>query len=153
MEAVNHSFGANIREALFHLDPRGSFTNHGSYGTVPRPVKQVHSDLLDRVETHPDSWFRRQVRPFYLAGCEAAAAFIGASKDEVVLVDNATTAVNTVLRSVVRGPSDGVLVTSLSYTSCSIAAQAVCEATGAKLHVLKINIPIQGKQQIIDLYR
>ena len=146
------SFGQEIRNIHFQLDKKASFTNHGSFGTVPSPVKDVHIELLERVEKHPDSWFRRDMKPLYFHGCDAAARFIGASKEEVVLVDNATTAVNTVLQSIGLGPKDGVLVTSFSYAACSIAARAVCERSGAKLHVMEINLPIEGKEQIIKLY-
>ena len=147
------SFGEDIRTSLFSLDDTASFTNHGSFGTVPNAVKDVHKSLLDRVDRHPDSWFRWDMKQLYFSACEAAAKFIGASSKEVVLVDNATTAVNTVLRSVGLGPEDGVLVTSFSYAACSIAARAVCEETGAKLHIMQINLPIEGKEHIVKLYR
>ena len=34
------------------------FCNHGSYGTIPRPVLRYYISLLHRVEQHPDLWFR-----------------------------------------------------------------------------------------------
>ena len=147
------SFGAEIRDALFSLDSEVAFTNHGSVGTVPRPVLDAQVALLRLVEKQPDSWYRCEFESRYFAACDAAAEFIGASSREVVLVDNATTAVNTVLRSIVRGPKDGVLVTSFSYKACSIAARAVCEATGATLHEMEINLPIVDQDSIVQLYR
>ena len=147
------SFGAEIREALFSLDKQAAFTNHGSYGTVPRPVFEAHVTLLRRVETHPDSWFRRDIRPLYVSAYEAAANFIGASKDEVVLVENATTAVNTVLRTLNLGPADGVLTTTFAYNACRIAVEAACKDTGAKLHLMELKLPITSKESIVKMYR
>ena len=147
------SFGAEIRSSLFLLDEEAAFTNHGSFGTVPRPVYNARAALLRRVEKHPDSWFRRDLRPRYFDACEAAAEFIGASKQEVVFVENATTGVNTVLRSIGLGPKDGVLLTTLTYDACAIAARAVSEASGAKLHELKIDLPIASQESIVQLYR
>lgn len=147
------SFGEGIRSSLFLLDEEASFTNHGSFGTVPRPVFDAQVALLRQAERHPDSWFRRQFRPLYFAACEAVANFIGASKEEVALVENATTAVNTVLRSIGLGPKDGVLVTSFSYAACSIAARAASEASGATLHQMDIKLPIVSEDSIVQMYR
>ena len=147
------SFGDDIRASLFLLDEKASFTNHGSYGTVPRPLVDVQSALLRRVEKHPDSWYRRDMKSHYYSACNAAAEFIGASKEEVVLVDNVTTAVNTVFRSIPLGYERGMLVTSFSYDTCAIAARAVCEYTGAKLHVLEIKLPIVSPESIVKMYR
>lgn len=147
------SFGAEIRSALFLLDEKASFTNHGSFGTVPRPLLDAQAALLRRVEKHADHWFRRDLPPLYFSACNAMAAFIGASNEEVVLVDNATTAVNTVLRSLALRRELGVLVTSFSYNACAIAARAVCEYTGAKLHVLEIKLPIVSQESIVQMYR
>lgn len=152
-------FGKEIRNDVFRPLGENSvsktywFTNHSSYGTVPRPVRDVH-DLLQRVmDEHPDSWFRRRFVTLYFSACNAAAEFIGAANEEVVLVDNATTAVNTVLRSLKLGGGDGIMLNSMSYLSCSIAARAICESSGAKLHVMDIRLPITSKESIIEMYR
>ena len=147
------SFGAEIRSSLFLLDEEVAFTNHGSFGTIPRPVYDARAELLRCMERHPDAWFRRDLRPLYFAACEAVAEFIGASKQEVVFVDNATTGVNTVLRSIGLGPKDGVLLTSLSYHSCSIAVRAACEASGARLCEMEIKLPIASQKKIVQMYR
>ena len=146
-------FGARIRSSLFSLDEKAAFTNHGSFGTAPRPVLDAHVTLLRRVETHPGSWYRREKEPLYFSACDAAAKFVGASRGEVVLVDNATAAVNTVLRSLKLEPGQGLMVTTFSYLACSIAARAVCEATGATLHVMQIHLPIASKESIVQMYR
>ena len=156
------SFGERIRGNLFGRLGGGAgglggqqswFTNHGSFGAVPRLVWDAHVHLLNRVEEHPDSWFRRDLGPLYLSACDAAAEFVGASGEEVVLVDNATTAVNTILRSLRLSEGDGVMVTSFSYAGCSIAARAACEASGAKLHVMQISLPITSGDSIVQMYR
>ena len=152
------AFGEQIRRNLFgNLGYNATnaeywFTNHGSFGAVPKPVMDAHCLLLTRVEEHPDSWYRRDVKPLYFAACDAAAKFVGASNEEVVLVDNATTAVNTVLRSLRLEKKDGVMVTSFSYAACSIAARAECQSTGAQLHVMQIHLPIT-RESIVQMYR
>ena len=147
------AFGQDIRDAIFFLDKDVAFTNHGAFGTVPKPILDAHIAVLKEVECNPDRWFRLTLPPQYLKSCEAVANFVHAAPQEVVLVENATSAVNTVLRSLKLGAGDGILVTSLTYASCHNAAKVVCKDTGAKLHILEITFPITDKESVIKLYR
>ena len=147
------SFGKEIRDSWFFLDKDVAFTNHGSFGTLPRPIREAHAAMLDEVERNPDRWFRWTFPPLYLRACRAVADFVGAPAGEVVLVDNATSAVNTVMRSLKLGPRDGVMITSLTYTVCREAAAAVCRETGAELYVMEIKLPIASRESIIKIYQ
>ena len=154
MEAVHlPAFGQDIRDAMFFLDKDVAFTNHGSFGTVPKPVQEAQSAKQREVEWNPDLWYRWNLKPEYLRACEAVAKFVQAAPHEVVLVENATSAVNIVFRSLKLCAEDGLLVTSLTYRACHNAAKAVCSGTGAKLHILEIKLPIVDKESIIQLYR
>ena len=147
------SFGKEIRDTWFFLDKEVAFTNHGSFGTLPRPVREAHAAMLDEVERNPDSWFRWKFTPLYLQACRAVANFVGAPSGEVVLVDNATSAVNTVMRSLKLGPGDGVMITSLTYGACRNTAATVCEQTGAELHVMEIKLPVVSRESITTMYQ
>ena len=147
------AFGQDIRESIFFLDKDVAFTNHGSFGTVPKPILDAHNAMLKEVECNPDLWFRLNLTPEYIKSCEAVANFVHAAPQEVVLVENATSAVCTVLRSLKLGAGDGILVTSLTYPVCHNAAKVVCRDTGAKLHILQIAFPITDKESVIKLYR
>ena len=147
------AFGSEIREQLFSLDGEAAFTNHGSYGTVPRPVFDAQVDMLRTAEAHPDSWFRRSRKSLYLIACESVAEFIGAPKEEVVLLENATTAVNVVLRSLKLDRKDGVLATTLAYNACRIAVEMACKESGATCHLMNIRLPITKRESIVKMYR
>ena len=93
-------FGTAARSSLFSLRPNTTFLNHGSYGAVPLLVQQYQQQLNQRVESHPDLWFRFHSYQLVRAAAERFAEFIGAtSGEEVVFVTNATSAVNAVLSS------------------------------------------------------
>ena len=147
------AFGQDIRDAMFFLDKDVAFTNHGAFGTVPKPIVDAHIALLQEVECNPDLWFGSTLPPKYLKACEAVANFVHASPQEVAMVENATSAVSIVLRSLKLGADDGILVTSLTYPACHNAAEAVCRDTGAKLHTLEITFPVADKESVIQLYR
>lgn len=146
------SFGREIRESLFCLDREAAFTNHGSFGTVPRPVLDAHMDLLRKVESQPDAWFRRTLKPLYFQACEAAAKFIGASREEVVLVENATTAVNIIVRGLKLSPADGILATTFTYDACKNAVKVACKDAGAESHFMEIKVPIVSPESIVQQY-
>src|SRR5436853_6772216 len=92
------------------LDQAMTYLNHGIVGATPRRVLEVQRELRDQIERNPASFLLRELcGP--LAGCglpseprlrQAArevAAFFGARGEDLVFTDNATTAVNAVLRS------------------------------------------------------
>ncbi|EFX00398.1 aminotransferase family protein [Grosmannia clavigera kw1407] len=124
-------FGKPAR-ALFEYDAAYRPLNHGSYGTVPRAVREARERYQRRHEARVDP-FRRFEEPALLAGARAAVApLLGADVhvDEVVLVANATTGVNAVVGSLAArwsaAAGDTVLCLSLIYDACrkTLVAQA-----------------------------
>jgi len=123
-------FGKPLR-SLFLLEDGPAFTNHGSYGTVPREVMEERVRLLHEAEAHPDRWFRQTVRPLYDAAVADVAKFVGADPNNLVFVQNATTAVNTVVKNLSLGPEDIILTNSHSYNACSNAIESAIKRCNA----------------------
>lgn len=48
---------------------------------------------MDEREGHPDHWFRRTAKGYWLDARKAAAEFVGADAEDVVFVSNATTGI------------------------------------------------------------
>ena len=99
------------------LDPTVDFLNHGSYGACPRPVLEVQQAWRERLETEPVRFLSHEL-PGHLAVARAALAeFIGADEAGLAFVTNATTGVNTVLRSLRFKPGDELLTTDHEYNA------------------------------------
>ena len=145
-------YGKSCREKHFLLNEDGVYLNHGSFGTVPRTVFSSYTQLLAQVESHPDKWFIHDLKSMLLRSRERLAELINCSVEEVVLVENATTGVNTVLRSLELRKGEGLLVSSLTYPGVDNAAVAVCQQTGATLHRLEYIFPVESKQSVVQLY-
>lgn len=81
-----------LQQPLIHL-------NHGLFGAVPKIVLDEQHALMLEQERCPEEWFRRTYQPYIHAARQAVASLINADIEDVVLVENASYAVNSVLRS------------------------------------------------------
>ncbi|KAK7701361.1 hypothetical protein SLS64_010404 [Diaporthe eres] len=93
-------FGKSLRDSEFLFDRDYRNLNHGSFGTIPRHIKNrlQHYQILH--ERRPDQFIRYDFPALLDENREAAAKLINApSVDEVVFVTNATVGLNTVLRN------------------------------------------------------
>ena len=125
----------------FLLDPDVAYLNHGSYGACPEPVFAEYQRLQLELERAPTDFFTRRVFTGFwgadegtgkLTGArDALAAFLGARRDDLVFVPNATSGLNAVIRSLELGPEDEVLTTAHEYG----AITRTWEFAGARLVV------------------
>lgn len=89
-------FGKSLRDSEFLFDQDYRNLNHGSFGTIPRHIKNrlQHYQILH--ERRPDQFIRYDFPALLDENREAAAKLINApSVDEVVFVTNATVGLNT----------------------------------------------------------
>ena len=137
-------FGRQLRP-LWHLDPEGTFLNHGSFGACPKDVLAEQAQWRLLMERQPDAFFRQTVSPRVMENelriaAEKLGRFVGTEGERIVFVSNATEAVNTVLRSLKLSAGDEILVLDCVYNAVRLAAEEVCKAAGAK--VVKVSLPI-----------
>ena len=106
----------DVRE-LFLLDPDVVFLNHGSFGACPRPVFEEYQRLQLELEREPVEFLglKRRFPELIGAARERLAAYVGAAAADLVLVPNATTAVNAVARSLDLQPGDEIVATTHEY--------------------------------------
>ena len=93
------------------LDPEVIYLNHGAFGSCPRPVQETADALRRRFERAPMQFVMRDAESLIDAARVAAAPLMGADGEDLVFVQNATTAVCTVLASLPVRPGDELLVT------------------------------------------
>ena len=74
----------------------------------------------------------------------------GRTRDDLVFVPNATSGVNTVLRSLTFEPGDELLVTDHEYNACRNAFDYVSERSGAKVVVARVPFPLHGPGDVLD---
>jgi isopenicillin-N epimerase len=77
------------------------------------------------------------------------AAFVGADDADVAFVTNATTGVNTVLRSLRFEPGDEILLDDHEYNATVNAAQAAADRDGARIVVADVPLPLTAADQVV----
>src|SRR5688572_22381326 len=124
------------RPALAHwlLDPAYAHLNHGTVGATPRRVLAAQQALRDQIEVNPAYFMLRELAGRHAGGRELgeprlrrAAREIGvyfqAAGDDLVFVDNTTTAANAVLRSFPLGAGDEIVLFDHAYGALRKAAE------------------------------
>ncbi|EAU87175.1 lolT-1 [Coprinopsis cinerea okayama7 len=109
----------------FAIDPTHTNLNSGSYGSTPRIVLDAAQQLTRRIEANPDKFHLLEYKPLLVKTRTQIASMIGAQTDEVVLVMNATLAINTVLRNFNWNEGDLILTCSTSYMAVSSTVQCL----------------------------
>jgi len=130
-------FGREIRgEWLIEEDIR--FLNHGSYGAAPKVVLDAQSGWRERMERQPVRFMTDELPAHLRAAAADLAGYLGADGDDLVFVDNATTAVNAVLRSLNFEPGDEIVISTAEHHSNIVPWQLLREQTGAVLKIVPI---------------
>ncbi|XGV99218.1 MAG: aminotransferase class V-fold PLP-dependent enzyme [Leptolyngbya sp. BL-A-14] len=141
----NSQFSSN-----WSLNPAITFLNHGSFGACPSAVLEIQQQFRARMEHQPLQFFGRDLEALLDDARIDLAAFVGADPDDLAFVPNATTGINTVLRSLVFAPGDELLTTNQEYNACRNALNYVAERYRLKIVVADIPFPIQAPQQVTD---
>ena len=147
-------FGRSLLDHWW-LDPAVTYLNHGTVGATPRAVLDVQQAWQRRIEAQPAAFLFRELmrlgpiepgapRPLLRQAADAVAEFVGAQGDDLVFVDNASTGVNAVLRSIALRPGDEIVVLDQAYGAVVKAAEYVARGAGAKVVMVKTPFPVQG---------
>ena len=134
---------------LWALDKEICYLNHGSYGACPRKILERQQEYRNQLESDPLRFFLREYTPLLTNVRKVVANFVQVTPEEITLVTNATTGVNTILKALRFSADDELLVTNHEYNACKNALNAVAELSGAKIIVAEIPFPIASKDQVI----
>jgi isopenicillin-N epimerase len=154
MEAIVTLFldpaaGRELR-SQWRLDPDVVFLNHGSFGACPTAVLEEQAHWRERMEAEPVRFFMREYEAALDTAKQALAEFVGARAPDLAFVSNATSGVNTVLRSLPWGPGDELLTTDHAYGACRNALEFVAVQAGATVRVARLPFPVTSPEEIVE---
>ena len=152
-------FGKHLRQSEFLLNYTNF--NHGSFGACPKSVLAYQSALRLQQEQQPDVWFRRQYRLLINETRSKVAAYVGLSSsssslassedenqdaDGLVLVESASTAVNSILRSFPFGAGDILVMFSVAYPMVKFTAQWLADQYQVQVVQVPVSFPITQQE-------
>jgi isopenicillin-N epimerase len=135
------------------LDPAITHLNHGTQGATPRRVLEAQRRIQDGIERQPAQHMLRELSavavgmprtepPRLRTAAAKVASFLGAKGEDLVFVDNITSATNAVFRSLELREGDEILITDLVYGALANAAAYVAGRAGARVVTAATPYPI-----------
>ena len=132
------------------LDKEIVFLNHGSFGATPTAIIEEQRRWQDQLEHEPVYFFMEGVlEPMQMAR-QALASVLSCDPDDLALIENATTGVNTVMRSLSFNPGDEILVPDHAYQACRNCLDYVAHRWGASVVTVPIPFPISGPDVVLE---
>ncbi len=132
------------------LDPDVTFLSHGTYGACPWPVLHAQSEWRVRMERHPVHFLFRELEGHLDLARARLGEFLHADPDDLCFVPNATTGVNTVLRSLELQPGDEILTTDHDYNACHNAIRATTARAGGRAVIANIPFPVASDDDVVE---
>ena len=132
------------------LNPETVFLNHGSFGACPEAILDEQDRLRRQLEIDPVQFMEVDARELWAQSLSTLADFINADPEGMTFVTNATSGVNTILRSLDLQAGDEIIISDHSYQACWNTVDFVTNRTGAKTIVVPIPFPTKSNEQVIE---
>ncbi|KAI5967116.1 hypothetical protein KGF57_000545 [Candida theae] len=145
--APMEKFGKKFRAKYFtNLDPDVYPVNHGSYGLTPTPVHEKYLEFITKHASYPDKYLKEEQKQNYIHSLEALSKVLNCDYHNLAIVDNATTGINTVLRSFPLQKGDSIVIQSTVYGACGKTVRFLKDQYDVEFHVVELNYPIADKE-------
>ncbi|MBL7899035.1 MAG: aminotransferase class V-fold PLP-dependent enzyme [Crocinitomicaceae bacterium] len=135
---------------LFYLNPEITFLNHGSFGACPKPIFEAYQHFQVELEREPVNYITVETPRLLKESRKALANFISCHEDDLVYVQNPSTAYNIVIKNLKLQPGDEILTTDHEYGAMDRTWNYYCRKSGAKYVQQKISLPLLSKEQFIE---
>ena len=137
----------------FRLSPGYLNLNHGSFGATPRYVYEQQQEYNTMSEAYPDEWFRNEYFNYLDKSRLALATYLHAkSVDDIVLVENASSAVNSILRSLKLKKGDIVIYFSTAYGMVKNTCKWLEQFEGIEVIEIPVSLPFTNDGNLLYLF-
>lgn len=141
-------FGRQFREEYFTLlDHEVTPVNHGSYGLTPTPVLNKFIECIKEENKFPDKFMKIKQQGEYINAIKLIAEeLLRCDYHNLAMVDNATSAVNTILRLYPFHRGDKILMPSTVYDSCGKTVKFLQNLIGIEPVIVELLYPLTGDE-------
>lgn len=140
----------SIRE-WFALDPRITYMNSGTEGSMPRPVLSAHASALHTWARSPSYAFAFDpvLGDWQRRNRQATGSFIGTNAENVSLVDNTTEGLSMVLLGLPLKDGDEILTTNQDFGSLNSVLRFLKETRGVRIVRVSLGEPSEISEGIL----
>ncbi|CAF0773865.1 unnamed protein product [Adineta ricciae] len=139
------SFGHSLLP-LFSLDPSYVNVNHGSYGSASKYVQEKLREYQMKAELNPDRWYRIDVQLEMNKLREKLSAYVNCDPDDLVIVDNASAGINSILKSLKFRSNETILYYNVAYGMVKLTLQYVSTEIFTQEQIVQIDLDHQTIQ-------
>ena len=139
----------NIREQ-FLLNPEITFLNHGSFGACPKPILENYQQWQYALEAEPIQFITKKSAEHLLNSKKILAEYIGCNAEDFFFIQNPTTAINQVVKSLNLQQGDEVLTTDHEYGAMDKTFDFYSKKYGFINRRQPISLPLLSKEQFIE---
>jgi isopenicillin-N epimerase len=147
---MTFAYTAPLSKDLFLLNPDIAFLNHGSFGATPRPVFEKYQWWQRELENQPVEFIGRRLKGLLREARASLADYIHTDADNIVYVQNATTGLNIVARSLPLKAGDEILTTDHEYGALDRTWHFVRKKTGVVYRHQTIPLPVTTTEDFIE---
>ncbi len=147
-------FGRPLKK-LWYLEDGINFLNNGSFGATPIKVIDRSREIEIQMETEPVRFFMEEYPGLLENAINKVSEFCGADPKDLVLIENATSGINTILRSLIPeiNKGDVILISDHVYPAIKITTDYICSVTGAEIRIVEIPFPIENIEAITNSFK
>lgn len=138
---------------LWSLNPEIAYLNHGSFGATPIDILTHQRSIQDQLEFEPVQFMLRTMPEGLWESQEALGAFIGAKPEDIVLLENATSAVNTIIAHLPLEPGDEILFVDQVYGACRKTAEFYAQRSGARCRSIPLPLGLSDPQEVVEVVK
>lgn len=135
---------------LFALDPNIVFLNHGSFGACPVELLDRCEAIRRQIERNPVEALQRHLDEQMDRSRTALGHLIRADADDLLLVSNATYAVNLLARSLPLSADDEILGTGDEYGAVRYTWEQIGGKAGAVYRTADVPRPVEAPAEFVE---
>ncbi|MBO6901691.1 MAG: aminotransferase class V-fold PLP-dependent enzyme [Rhizobiaceae bacterium] len=149
MNAPAFHYGHSLKP-LFHLDSDMVYLNHGAYGATLRDVLDHQNGWVERMEAQPARFFMNDLPGLIREAVGFLAPEVGADPANTVMVENATSGVNAILRSLDFAPGDRIVTTDHVYNAVRNILRYVTDRAAAEFVEVAVPMPLADPGLLVE---
>lgn len=137
---------------LWSIDDKLAFLNNGSYGAVPKQVQRHRALIQQEIERNPVNFLARELPAKLTEQRVLLSSWLNVDSDSIAFVQNATSGMSAILRSLKFSAGDEILFHDHGYRWIWQALENLSFQTGVVIKTAKLPWPALSAAQLLESF-